>query len=502
MSTEPVMRRAGIYCRASSDPRERGLSVETQEEDARAWCALNGIEVDWVIVDNDYSASLWASKERPGYQRVQGNLAGAAPVDVLVTRNSSRLQRDLEVYVQVRKLCAQYGVLWTYNGRVYDLTRTDDRFSTGLDALMDERRASEIRDDVVKSVRKRVRDGKPHGRVTYGYVPVYDPHTGAPIGRDADPEAAAVVRRIVAGVLGGLTVYALAAQLDRDGIPAPEAVRRWRRGIEGPSKPWTQRAVKDIATNPTYAGLRTYAGQVVEGVTASWPALVSLEDHREAVALLKDSGSRTATDYAVKHLLSGIARCGVCGSPCGAVVNRSAPSYACKGNLRTWRGSRHVVRRLRLVDLRVTEVILQRLEKPDAAREFAEQYDEGDDTLAAMEELEALERKLEGFRLSAERLDGIPVDTLERMEAKYGPLIKAARERAKPRAMPAILREALEAPDGPRVWWHGQPGKPETALELSQRRLLIRTLVEVTILKSTTPGNKAFDPALVQIRWL
>lgn len=496
MSQTVVGGQAGIYCRASSDPRERGLSVETQEEDGRTWCAQNGYGVAWVIVDNDYSASLWASKERPGYKRVQENLAGGDPVDVLVARDSSRMQRDLEVYVQVRSLCARHGVLWAYNGRLYDLSRTDDRFTTGLDALLSERRASETRDDVVKSVAKRVRDGKPHGRVAYGYRPVYDPHTGAPVGRDVDPGPAAIVQRIVAAILAGESIYSITARLDAESEPAPEAIRRWRRGIEGPSEPWRHRLVKDIATNPTYAGLRTHNRKVVPGVEGTWPALISEDNHHEAVALLSASGRRTTNDVAVRHLLSGIARCGVCGSPCGAIVNRDAPSYACKGDSRAWRGSRHVVRRQLPVDTLVTDNILGWFAKPEAVKIYARSSKAAtDEVQTARTELAALTTKLDTFRKSALKpTGGIPIETLEIYEAHYGPLIVAAQAKLTPRTLPPVIKEGLNAPDL-ETWWHD--------LQMPQRRLVVRTLVRVTIHKSTAPlGTKGFDPSLVQVDWV
>jgi DNA invertase Pin-like site-specific DNA recombinase len=471
--------------------------VETQEEDGRTWCAANGFDVAWVIVDNDYSASLWASKERPGYKRVQENLAGADPVDVLVARDSSRMQRDLEVYVQVRTLCARHNVLWAYNGRLYDLS------TTGLDALLSERRASETRDDVVKSVNKRVRDGKPHGRVAYGYKPVYDPHTGAPIGRDIDPGPAAIVGRIVAAVLAGESIYSITARLDAESEPAPEAIRRWRRGIEGPSEPWKHRLVKDIAINPTYAALRTHNGKVVPGVEGTWPALISEEDHLEAVALLTVPGRRTTSDVSVKHLLSGIARCGVCGSVCGAIVNRGAPSYGCKGDTRAWRGSRHVVRRQLPVDTLVTANILKWFARPDAAKMYAAVTAAAtDEVQAAREDLAELEAKLEAVRASHFRPGGIPFETLERAESYYGPLIAAAQTKLTPRVLPPVIKDGLDAPDL-NVWWYGEPGKPETGLSIPHRRLVVRTLVTVTIHKSTAPlGTKGFDPDLIEIGWI
>lgn len=498
---DPPKLRAGIYCRASSDPRERGLSVETQEEDGRKWCADNGYDVAWVVVDNDFSASLWAAKDRPGYTEVQRKLAGADPVDVLVARDASRLQRDLEVYVQVRALCAQYGVLWAYNGRTYDLSRTDDRFTTGLDALLAERRASETRDDVVQAVRKRVRTGRPHGRIAYGYRQVYDPHTGTPIARELDSQTAWIVRRIIGALLAGSTVYAIAADLDRHGVPAPEAVRRWRRGIVGPSLPWTHRAVRQIALNPTYAGLRTHnPGEKGKGEErrpkivgkGDWPAIVPESDHYEVVALLTDPRRRTSQVRAAKHLLSGIAVCDVCGSVCGHIQNRGAASYACKGNMLTWRGSRHVTRRQAPVDAYVIETILHRLARPDAVELFAVDPDNSEAEEVALE-LTRLETRLEAFRLSAEDPDGISPESLARMEAKYLPLIEQARARAVPRHVPPVVRELAAASD---VWAHWE------GLDVRERRQVVRNLVVVTILKSTRPhGSKGFDTGSVEIRW-
>lgn len=487
--------RAGIYCRASSDPKERGLSVETQEEDGRAWCALNGIEVDWVIVDNNYSASLWASKERPGYKQVRANLAGAAPVDILVARDSSRITRDLEAYVQVRSLCAKYKVLWAYNGRLYDLKNTGDRFETGLDALLAERRASEIRDDVVKSVAKRVRTGKPHGKVAYGYTPVYDPHTGAPTGRIEDPETASVVRRIVAAVLAERSIYSICAELDAGSVPAPEAVRRWRRGVEGPSLSWTHRSIRDIARNPTYAGYRTHNGEIKgEG---QWPALITAEDHQKVKNILDDPTRRASMSTVARHLLSGIVKCGRCGSTCARSRDGVHGTYQCSGRNKTWRSGsvRCVARRQLPLEGYVVDRLLLMLDTSDGAKMFSEPTDGAAPSNAARE-LAELEARLEEFRASAERPDGIPATTLARMEATYGPLIIAAKAQLVPASVPKVVREALRESDI-RAWW-----ADESTL-MSTKRAMIRALMEITIHPSTRRGaNSGFDASTIQIRWL
>ena len=62
----------------------------------------------------------------------------AGGLDVLVTWEASRAQRDLDAYLELRRLCAASGVRWAYSGTVYDLAHGSDRFRTGLDALVAE----------------------------------------------------------------------------------------------------------------------------------------------------------------------------------------------------------------------------------------------------------------------------------------------------------------------------------------------------------------------------
>src|SRR5688572_13876924 len=160
--------RAVIYTRVSSDPNDTGRSVEQQEAECRQVCAREGWTMVKVFSDNDRSASRHARKDRPGYTQVKQFLdSGGA--DVLVLWEGSRAQRDLRDYLKLRDLCAERGVSYNYSGRTYDLTRTDDRFSTGLDALLAEREADVTRDRVLRGVRANMASGRPYGRLLYGY---------------------------------------------------------------------------------------------------------------------------------------------------------------------------------------------------------------------------------------------------------------------------------------------------------------------------------------------
>ena len=77
--------------------------------------------------------------------------------DVLLMWEFSRATRDMTAFTSLLDLCAARGVAWSYSGRLYDLSRTDDRFATGLDALVAAREASQIRTESCEASGSRPR---------------------------------------------------------------------------------------------------------------------------------------------------------------------------------------------------------------------------------------------------------------------------------------------------------------------------------------------------------
>lgn len=475
--------RVGLYCRVSADRSQRHTSVSDQEKEGRVWCADHGHEVAWVVVDNDISASRHSKKERPGFADVQTRLAGSDPVDVLWAWEASRVTRDLEVYAQVRSLCERHGVLWSYHGRTYDMSRSDDRFSTGLDALVSERSSDETRDRVLRSVRSRVESGKAHGRIPYGYRSVYHQHTGAPIGREPDPEAAPVVREIVRRVLSGEANLSIATDLNRRGVPSPRAVRLARQGKELPDRlGWTLELVARVARSPSVAGIRSHRGKEVGD--AAWDPIISVADHNAVLVRFADPGRLWSVDREVKHLLGGIAVCGVCGDKLKPMP-KARPQYWCRTN-------RCVARAKGPVDGLVVETLLQRLEEPDSGQLFVDDGNRKEITAAA-QDLAELEARLEAFRVSAEDPQGISPQMLARMEAKYLPLIEDAQRRSIPAHVPAVVRD-LASSKKPREEWSNK-------LTMLQKRQVIRHLLTVTVYPTKVRGARTFDTSAVKVRW-
>lgn len=197
----PAPLRAVIYTRTSADHTGEGRSVESQEAACRRQVQHHGWALAEVISDNDRSASRFATRDRLGYAKLR-RLVERREVDVLVATELSRIQRNDADFTTLRDLCAANRVLFSYGSRVYDLTRADDRFATGLDALLAAREADVARERTMRGIARSAERGRPPGRLKYGFIRVYD-ERGAYVRTELHPEQAPIVReagrRVAAG---------------------------------------------------------------------------------------------------------------------------------------------------------------------------------------------------------------------------------------------------------------------------------------------------------------
>lgn len=453
--------RAAIYTRVSQDRDNNTKSVSSQEQDCRALCERHGWEVARVFTDNDRSASQYSKKGRPAFEELLGSLKD---FDVLVTWEASRATRDLEVYVALRSACKAAGVLWAYSGKLYDFNRTDDAFSTGLDMLLAERESSQTRDRINRVVRQNAELGKPHGRVPFGYLREYDQKTKAFLRQIPHPEESKVIIEGADRVLKGESSYAVAKNFQDRGMPLVGGKR------------WAPHRLTRLLKNPTYAGKRVYQGKIVGD--AVWAPLIPFEkwEALQGVLLAPERLRHHGTEPV--WLLTGIARCGVCGASVTRGNNRSSQTYVC-------REAHCVARVMHAVDALVVATLKARLTSKDALEAIHAGADsEVADTATRISEMEA---RLESFYQQA--ADGsLSAQGLARVES--GLLAKLEAERAKLRAMSRPKRLVIDDPQGVADKWDSLP--------LLQQRELIRSLLKITILPGR-PGVRVFDPSTVTI---
>lgn len=452
--------RALIYARVSSDPTGRGRSVADQLKDCRKVCQSNGWEIIEELQDNDTGASRWSTKDRPEYRRMHQLLTDA---DVLVTWEASRAHRDLSTYLELRDLCAEHGVLWSYSGRTYDLTRGDDRFTTGLDALMAEHEAERLRERVLRGLESRAAAGEPHGKIPYGYKAAFDDN-GNKV-RVPHPEESAVLRDMSKWIREGRSLRWVMRTLN--------AEERLHRG-----KPWNSIEIRRKLLSPTYAGYRQNKGNLIP---ATWEPIYTEEEHQAHKVLLSDPARLTQRGSDPRYLLTGIAQCGECGTPLARRKNKFSQSYACTGKY-------CVSRSMELVDELVERAIIARLSRPDVAD--ALKRDDDPKVHLAFSEARTIRERLAQYEEMA--IAGqLEPDEYTRIRDGLRERLQAAESVIDSVSGSSPVPAQIAGPDAAAGW---------ARLPIETRRDVVKALCRVFIDRAPTRAD-VNDVSLIRIEW-
>jgi DNA invertase Pin-like site-specific DNA recombinase len=325
-----MVRRAGIYDRVSDDQGGRSRSTEQQGTDNQTAADSEGWSVVARYQEPDRSASRFARKPRPEWDRLLADVK-AGRLDAVVLWEPSRGDRKLTGWSGFLDLCRERGVLVhvTSHRHTYDLTNARDWRSLaedGVDSAWESEKTSlRIRRDMADAAAR----GIPHGRLAYGYSRRYDPVTRELVAQEPHSEQAPVVREIIGRIAAGEAISVLVSDLTARGVPTPTGGSRWARST-------VQRIV---LAGVCYIGKRRHNGSPL--LDGNWPALVDKETYWRAVAVLSDPARKKAADRrggirpgAAKWLLSYVARCGKCGAPLSVQYRESAYPFSMQYRMR------------------------------------------------------------------------------------------------------------------------------------------------------------------------
>ena len=413
--------RAVIYARYSTD-LQSACSIEDQLRLCRARIEAEG----WSLVNTytDYAIS-GASRLRPGYQKLLED-ARAGTFDIVVAEALDRLSRDQEDTAALYKQLSFAGV------RLVTLAEGEiSELHVGLKGTMNALFLKDLAMKTRRGLEGRVRQGRSGGGLCYGYkVAAERDAAGNPIpgGREIDASEAEVVRRIFREYAAGLSPTRTSPRrLNAEGVPGPGG-RPWGdTTIRGHALRGTgllhnelyvgrlvwnrQRYVKDPRTGRRVARLNPERAWIIQEVPELrivddelWQAVQArLTATRQSPGVAKAITSAFWKQRRPRHLLTGLAQCGVCGKPLAAV---GRDYLACGAARRQGTcGNRRAIRR-EVLESVILEALRARLMQPDLVAEFAEAYQQevnrqraGAD--AARErtsrELAQVERKLAGL---------------------------------------------------------------------------------------------------------
>jgi site-specific DNA recombinase len=457
---------AVCYLRRSQDPSGLRASVTRQSAFCLELASAHDLTIVATYEDNDLSAA--SERVRQGFETMLAHLYG---VDVILAWETERLFRtpvdQHRLFVAAEKAGCR---LLTGAGWV-DPSQDDAHLHGGIKAV--------IGYDEVRKVRRRVRDamadnataGKPHAHVAYGWTRHWTVDSSGRRHFESEtlhPEQAEVVRECSRRVLAGESLRGVAADLAVRGVPSPSG------------KQWTGAKVRDLVLRPRNCGIRTHLGEEMDKA-GLWPAILSRGEYNRLSALLSDPGRRTSLGPARRHLLSGLAECGICGAAIRAAITKAGgpPKYRCSANTAcTSRGQKEV-------DALVTAVIVGRLAMPDVEEALAP-VDEDDPVAEELAELRG-RREQAAHAFAAGSID---ISALTMTTADLKRQIKTLEaQRRKVQGKSASL--SLAGPGAAEAW--------ELA-SLDQRRAVVSELLIVKLLR-TRRGARSFDPRSVGLQW-
>lgn len=316
-------KRVAIYARYSTDLQNE-RSIEDQLVLCRAAAERQGFHV--VETYTDAAVSGASTINRPGWLKLTRD-AEAKRFDLVLAEDLDRISRDQADYHAARKRLTFLGIeIWTAHGG--KLTA----FEGSMRAAMAENFLENLGHKVRRGMSGTIRNGRHAGGRAYGYRARLELDAGGkPIHGllEIMPEEAEVVRRIFQEYSEGRSAREIAHDLNRDRIPAPRGGRWSASTING-----NKARGHGFLQNELYAGRLVWnrvknvrdpsTGRRIQRANpkadfteqeAPHLAIVS----REVFAAVQEwkaqrSHGAPHVHRRPKHILSGLLKCGACGS--------------------------------------------------------------------------------------------------------------------------------------------------------------------------------------------
>lgn len=479
--TETRPTRAAIYARMSQDRTGAGLGVTRQEEDCRVRCDQLVWPVAEVYRDNDISA--YSGKPRPEWERLIADVK-AGRIDAIACWHIDRLTRSPSELEDVIALAERHGVaLATATGEV-DLSTPTGRMVARILGSVARQEMEHKSERQIRRNRQAAENGLRHGGGDrpFGYRWIFDrpepPHHI--IREELDEVEAAIIRECAARVLTGEALSSICRDLRARGV------------MTSAGKDWVPVKLRKMLVSARISGRREHiprrsgetkrpiVGEIV-ATEVEWPAIISFDDSDRLRAMLTNPARRKwSSANGRTYLLSGILRCGRCGTGLVGRPRSGVSRYVCPntpgkdscGMIATVAGR---------TDEHVRDMVLLALDGPGMAERLRARDEQGS---GLAEQIRRDETELE--EIAADKASGLITrkEWLVQREIVEKRL-DAARERLARQSQTSALTTFVGTFDEMRARWE--------LLNVSQRRAIVSA---VLISVKVNPANprKRWDP--------
>jgi len=212
MTTRSSKKTAVLYARYSSD-MQKATSIDGQLLLCRKVALRNNLDIIGEFVDAAKSGLTEGARD--GYQSLLNGVR-KHDFDVVVVEHFDRLSRDPATIQRLKQVFEFNGVELMDQKGVY-ATATDISIASLYNTI--------YKPQLAEKVRRGHDNAVTNGRIPGSYAYGYRPKPGAPGERTIDEDEAKVVLRIFTEYAAGRSTRSIAADLTREGVPSPGAIR-------------------------------------------------------------------------------------------------------------------------------------------------------------------------------------------------------------------------------------------------------------------------------------
>lgn len=341
--------------------KEASISIEAQIIAGRRLVEREGYQlVAEPLIDDGVSG--YSGADRAGFDKLVRLVVGGH-VDVIVTRAVDRIGRNDADNSTIRIAATEHGVRFhLFNGSVIDPRQSSDKLTLQITQGIAEYQSA-VRSETLRNVYSAMRDRGElrSGRKAFGWKW----EKGKPdLSMRAEPKERRLVREAYRRLLSnGDTLYAICSDWNARGV------------LSVSGKTWSTQALRSMLLRPSNAQfIRTGSGwdydMTIDATTGEirrgkWDPLIDDDAYLKARALLLSPSRRTNPGRKSVHLVSGIARCGLCGAPLrsSSIDDKKGgrvPIYRCvsKISLPADPGIKHVSARVEPLDAAVRRAVV------------------------------------------------------------------------------------------------------------------------------------------------
>lgn len=287
----PTLRdRAAIYVRISADKTGEAKGVARQQTDCESLAARLALRVVRVYADNDVSA--YSGRKRPAYLEMLEDIQ-AGEIDVVLAWHTDRLHRaPIELETYVRLLEEHKVTTHTVTTGEIDLSTASGRMHARQLGTLARYESEHKSERISRKMLEKAMSGEYHGGTVrpFGFEPDGITHR---------PDEADEIRKMSDALIAGESIGSIIRDLNSRGIKSV-------RGNE-----WRYVTVRALLLRARNAGLRIHQSEVIG--KAVWEPIISPSKLAMVERILFDPSRRTTKNSGRRHLLSGVAKCGVCG---------------------------------------------------------------------------------------------------------------------------------------------------------------------------------------------